>query len=139
MTSHQGSPIHHMTVTRYYRDGRPWDATRVERPSWVEVELAIRRMDNYCFPIVQLNLTAYDDDEAIFNVIGGAGRWALFHMMGDWQYADAEGSNSDARLWDSDQGYFCKEKNVVTDVEKVLRITRAFYRTGRYEGLDHIM
>ncbi len=38
-------------------------------------------MDNYCFPIVYLNTTHYDDDESIFNIIGGDGRWTLFHMM----------------------------------------------------------
>ena len=36
---------------------------------------------------------------------------------------------------DSDQGYFCKGKNVLTDVEKVLRITKVFYETGSYEAL----
>ena len=42
------------------------------------------------------------------------------------------------RLWDSDQGYFCKEKNVLTDVEKVLRIAKAFYDSGSYAGLGAV-
>lgn len=59
-----------------------------------------------------------------------------FHMMGDWQYEEPEGSDREVRLWDSDQGYFCREKNVLTDIEKVLRITRAFFETGTYAELD---
>jgi hypothetical protein len=127
-----------MTVIRYYRDRRPWDSEDVCSPSWPEVDAAIRRMDNYCFPIVQLNCTEYEDDDAIFNVIGGDGRWALSHMMGEWQYEDPSGGEGEVRLWDSDQGYFCKERNILTDVEKVLRIIKAFYDTGSYDHLDDV-
>src|ERR1041385_6837270 len=127
------SPIDHMTVIRYHRDGRPWESDRVVAPKWTDIETAIRRMDNYCFPIVMLNPERDDlEDECpdIFNIVGGAGRWALFRIMGDWQYEDPTGSDEEARLWESDQGYFCKEKNIVSDVEKVLRITRAYYESG---------
>ena len=74
----------------------------------------------------------------MFNVCGGAGRWALFHIMGDWQYVDPNKGDGEVRLWESDQGYFCQEKNILTDVEKVLRVTKAFYDTGSYEGLDEV-
>jgi hypothetical protein len=30
------------------------------------------------------------------------------------------------------------ERNILTDVERVLRITRAFYETGSYEDLDAV-
>ena len=127
-----------MTTIRYYRDGRQWDSERVTSPSWADVERAVRRMDNYCFPIVQLNTTESDESEAIFHICGGDGRWALFHSMGDWQYEEAGGSEDEVRLWDSDQGYYCHEKNVLRDIEKVLRITRAFYETGSYDTLDSV-
>lgn len=132
------SPIHHMTVIRYYRDGRPWDSQQIDSPPWADVEAAVRRMDNFCFPWVMLNTTDDDEDEDVFNVMGGSGRWALFQIMGDWQYEDPAGGEAEVRLWDSDQGYFCKEKNVLTDVEKVLRITRAYYDTGSYDALDAV-
>ena len=132
------SSILRMTVIRYYRDRRPWVAGEIDSPSWSDVEEAIRRMDNYCFPIVQLNTTDNDEDENIFNVVGGDGRWALFHMMGDWQYAEPGGSEKEVRLWESDQGYYCREKNVLTDVEKVLRIVRKFYEAGSYDDLDSV-
>lgn len=132
------SPIHHMTVIRCYRDGRHWDTEQVTSPSWPDVERAIRRMDNYCFPIVQLNTTDDEEDERIFNVCGGDGRWALFHMMGDWQYEDAAGGEDEVRLWDSDQSYYCRQKNVLIDVGKVLRITKAFFETGSYDTLNSV-
>ena len=133
------SAIRSMLVVRYYRDGRHWDTERVEAPEWAAVEAAIRRMDDYCFPIVHLNTTDDDWGETVFNVIGGDGRWALFHMMGEWQYADPDSDDDEeVRLWASDQGYFCKARNVLTDVEKVLRIVRVYYDTGSYAGLDAV-
>lgn len=125
-----------MSIVRYYRDGRPWDSEDILSPEWPQVEAAIRRMDNYCYPIVELNRTEYEDDEDIFNIIGGNGRWVLFHMMDDWQYEDPNGSDKEVRLWDSDQGYFCKERNVITDIEKVLRITKEFFDSGSYKNLN---
>jgi hypothetical protein len=126
-----------MLVVRYYRDGRHWDSERIERPEWAAVEEAVRRMDDYCFPIVHLNTTDVDWGEAVFNIIGGDGRWALFHMMGEWQYCDPSSDDvEEVRLWSSDQGYYCEARNILTDVEKVLRIARAYYDSGSYAGLD---
>src|SRR5437762_3319891 len=112
------SPIRCMLIVRYYRDGRHWDTERINAPAWPEVEAAIRRMDDYCFPIVQLNPTDEDWGEDVLNVIGGAGRWALFETMEKWQYEDPQGSDEPISLWKSDQGYSCKAKNILTDVEK---------------------
>src|SRR5690242_6720796 len=123
------SPIHHISIVRYYRDGRHWDLEQIDSPSWTDVESAVRRMDNYCFPIVQLNTTDNEEDENIFNVVGGDGRWALFHMMGAWHYAEPGGSEEETRLWESDQGYYCLEKNILRDVEKVLRIVKTYVFT----------
>ena len=66
------SPIHHMTVIRYYRDRPDWDAQQIDSPSWSDVEPAIRRMDNYCFPAVQLKTTK-TKISSIFLVAMGAG------------------------------------------------------------------
>ena len=130
--------IHQMTVIRYYRDGRHWDTECITTPAWSDVEAAIRRMDNYCFPIVQLNTTKNEEAQDIFNICGGAGRWALFHLMGDWQYEQPGGGEGEVQLWESDQGYFCREKNILTDIDRVLRITRAFYDTGSYGSLNTV-
>lgn len=128
--------IHHITVVRYYRDGRDWDREKITAPTWSDVESAIRRMDNYCYPIVELSTTDKEEDENIFVICGGGGRWALFQIMGAWQYEKPGGSDKEVRLWDSDQGYYCREKNILTDVSEVLRIVKSFYETGSYEDLD---
>ena len=88
--------IHHMTVIRYYRDERPWDADVIRLPPWPSVEAAIRRMDNYCFPIVQLNAVEDDESEDVFFIFGGDGRWALAQRMGDWQYERQSGKPSES-------------------------------------------
>jgi hypothetical protein len=95
-------------------------------------------MDDHFYPIVQLNCGDTDDNETIFNVIGGDGRFALFHMMGEWEYTDPAGSDDEVRLWTSDQGYFCAQRNILTDVDQMLRIVRRYYETGSYAGLDAI-
>lgn len=135
------SPIRSMAVMKYYRDARPWDADLVPLPQWPQVEEAISRMDNYCFPIVLLSRLDFEsgadvfEDEEAFNIVGGSGRYALFHMTGDWQYEDPNGGAGEVRLWESDQGYSCQERNVLTDLQEVLRIVHRYYETGSYSGL----
>jgi len=132
------SPIHHMDITRYSTDGLHWDSERVTSPLWSDVEAAVRRMDNYCLPNVYLNTVEDDENEDTFCVCGGAGRWALFRFMGGWQYEDPTGGEQEARLWESDQGYYCREMNILADIEKVLRIVKAFHETGSYVALDSV-
>ena len=116
-----------------------------DAPSWAEIETAIRRMDDRCHPIVTLScvvsgaLTDAFEDEESFNVVGGDGRWALFETMGAfWRFEDPDGSTEEDRLWESDQGYFCERRNIVTDIRAVLAMARAYYETGSYEGLTKI-
>ena len=138
------SPVKLLTVVQYYKDHKPWVAHPVKNPLWSAVDEAIRRMDNFCFPIILLSCAQYEDaegafeDEDAFNVIGGAGRFALFQMTGPWRYDDSSGRMGEVRLWDSDQGYFCQEGNILVDIEKVLRIAKRFYETGSYDGLSDV-
>jgi hypothetical protein len=83
-----------------------------------------------------LHRTGFDDDDDVFNIVGGSGRYAMFHMMGEWQYEDEACGDGTVHLWESDQGYECAERNVATDVESVLRLARRFYETGDYAQLD---
>ncbi|MEM6782924.1 MAG: hypothetical protein AAF624_04215 [Bacteroidota bacterium] len=92
-------------------------------------------MDDNLYPIVQLGTTESEDDESVFNVVGGAGRWALFRLDGSWKYVNPEGRKEEVRLWQSDQGYFCPDREVLYDISAVLKIVRRFYRTGTYEDL----
>ena len=129
-----------MCIVRYYRERPGWDAEVVANPAWAQVEAAIRRMDDYCYPIVLLNRSpcassdeAFEDEDA-FNIVGGAGRFALFEMLGRWKYRNLTGSTAKTRLWESDQGYFCEEREVLTDLDEVLRIVRCYF-DGGYDAL----
>lgn len=119
-----------MTIVEYFQDKDGWTTHNKTNPSWGEIENAVRKMDNNLFPIVQMsclelsdNETCFDDEDS-FNIIGGDGRIALFHQCGDWQYENNDGGDDEVRLWESDQGYFCKEKNVITDIQYALKIIR---------------
>ncbi len=132
------SAIHNMTIIRYYRDGRPWDKVTIENPSFSDVENAILQMDNYCFPIVELRTfeSEENEDEETFTIMGGDGRFTLFELFGKWHYVNPNGSNEEVWLWASDQGYKCEEKNIIYEIEKVMKIVKIFYETGSYENLD---
>ncbi|MEL7362284.1 MAG: hypothetical protein AAFN13_09445 [Bacteroidota bacterium] len=125
-------PIRLLRAIRYYRGRRPSTVEEAENPSWPEIETAIRRMDDHLYPIVQLGTTEFDDDDSTFNVVGGAGRWALFRLDGSWKYSDPRGGNKEVRLWQSDQGYFCQEREVIRDIKDVLLIVQRFYETATY-------
>lgn len=131
-------PIRYMNVIQYFRDQRPWTCKTVTNPSWQQVEKAVSKMDNYCFPIVQIGCGLADDDDDSFNIVGGDGRFAIFHFMGDWQFEDDSGDNTEVRLWESDQGYYCQESNVIKDLDLALRVTKQYFETGSYENLDRV-
>ena len=136
------SEIKSMAILRYYQDVHPWDVKLVKNPTWEEVEAAIRQMDDYYFPNVLLSRLEFDDgedvfsDEDAFHILGAANKCTL--AMGGWQYEDPDGSTSEVRLWESDQGYYCQERNVIRDIDKTLRIVKEIYETGSYKDSDAV-
>lgn len=133
-----------MAIVKYLRDGSTSETEIVSSPSWPQVAQAISVMDDYWSPIVLLSTLdieagadVFEDDDA-FNVIGGNGRYALFHMTGEWQYSNPEGSDEEVQLWASGQGYFCSQRNVLTDLSQVLRVVQQYFETGTYADLDEV-
>ena len=129
------SPVQLLTIVQYYRERPGWDAHHTRRPAWSAVERSITQMDNFCFPIVLVSVDpaiddGFDDDDAL-NIIGGDGRFSLFQATGDWRYENPTGSREPVRLWDSDQGHFCEQRNIA-DLELALHIARRFYDTGSF-------
>jgi myo-inositol catabolism protein IolC len=136
------SPVRSMAIVKYDRRGRRSETEIIPQPDWSTVERAVAEMDDYCRPVVALSLRpvegseeVFEDDDA-FNVVGGCGRYALSTMNGDWQYSDPNGKDEEVKLWSSDLGYYCQQRNVLTDLSKALRIVRRFYETGSYADLD---
>ena len=127
-------PIHHMSVIRYYRDRSGWDEEQIIDPEFGQIETAIRRMDNLCFPVVDLNPSEYEDDTGILHIVGGDGRFAVASL--GWRFEDPLGANAEVALWESDQGYFTKQKNVLTDIHDVLALARVFAQTSSHAALQ---
>ena len=129
---------HHLTIV-HYPPRQHWHCIEVRSPSWEEVSAAIRRMDDVEYPIVQLSWKDVDtcfDDEASFNIVGGAASgFALFEYDAGWEFEDLDGADEDVRLWQSDQGYFCKRRNIIVDIDAVLKLTRIYFETGSYDEI----
>jgi len=100
----------------------------VVRPSWEQVQAAIRRMENFCYPILTI-ATDPEQQHALF-IVGGPRRFAVADLTGTWQYERPDGGKDEVRLWASDQGYYCRERNLIHSRRKVLDLARAFFETG---------
>jgi hypothetical protein len=128
----------HLTIV-HYPPRQPWRCVEVRSPKWEEVSAAIRKMDDDEYPIVQLswkNVDSCFSDEESFNVIGGgASGFALFEMIPGWKFDNPDGSDEDVRLWQSDQGYFCKRRNIIVDIDEILKLTRVYFETGSYDAV----
>jgi hypothetical protein len=133
-------PARHLTIVRY-PPGEGWRCAEIRQPSWLAISAAIRAMDDDEFPWIQLSwkkaVASCGEDEQSLNIMGGADAgFAVFEFMGRWQFEDPLGSNEDVRLWQSDQGYYCKRKNIIADVGDVLMLAQVYFETGSYEALE---
>lgn len=129
-------PARHLTIV-HYPPRHPWNCLEVRSPDWETVSAAIRQMDDIAYPVVQLSwedVASCFDDEESFNVVGGAGSgFALFEFIPGWSFETPAGGDDEVRLWQSDQGYFCKRKNLIADVDDVLKLARVYFDTGSYD------
>lgn len=131
----------HLTIV-HYPPHQQWRCVEVRVPAWEVVSSAIQRMDDNECPIVLLSwkdvASGFDDEES-FNLIGGGSSgFALFEQVPGWMFEDPLGGDEDVRLWQSDQGYFCKRKNVLADVNIVLKLARVYFDTGSYEEVRSV-
>jgi hypothetical protein len=132
---------HHLTIV-HYPPREPWRCLEAQSPNWKQVSDAIQAMDDRAYPIVQLswaNVESCFEDESSFNIIGGvASGFALFEYNPGWTFEDPEGSDEDVRLWQSDQGYYCKRKNIITEIDAVLKLAHVYFETGSYDEIRKV-
>ena len=130
---------HHLTIV-HYPQRQHWYSVEVRLPDWEAVSAAVQRMDDDEYPIVQLSYKDVEScfsDDSSFNIVGGAiAGFAMFEMIAGWQYEDPRGGDEDVRLWKRDQGYFCQRKNILADLDGVLRIAKVYFDTGSYEAVQ---
>jgi hypothetical protein len=135
-----GAIVERMNCMRYDRSPSGQPVRRapdvVERPSWPDVQAAIRRMENFCFPIITLSFDTSEQDGLI--VVGGPRRYSATRVDGSWIYERPGGGDQEVRLWDSDQGFYCRERNILRTRRKTLEIAKAFYETGDFEQVAEV-
>jgi hypothetical protein len=135
-----GAIVERMNCMRYDRSASGLPVRRapdiVERPTWLAVRAAIRRMENFRFPIVTLATDVSEQDGLI--VVGGPQRYSATRVDGSWTYERADGDNQEVRLWASDQGFYCRERNIIRTRRKTLEIVKAFYDTGDFRRVEEI-
>jgi len=120
----------------HYPPGQHWTKAEILSPSWHDVAAAIQRMDDNEYPIVELGWEEFEDDETIFNIVGGVeAGFALFELVPGWQFEIPHGSEDRVRLWQSDQGYFCQRKNIA-DLDTALRLAKVYFETGSYAAVQ---
>lgn len=129
----------HLTIVRY-PPGEHWQLIEIRQPLWSDISAAVTKMDDDEYPSIQLswkNVSSSGEDEESLCIFGGSAVGiAVFEFMGRWQFEDSRGSNEEVRLWQSDQGYYCKRKNIIADVGDVLMLAKVYFATGSYEALE---
>ena len=119
----------------YDETGWKWHQEVTREPAWDHVEASVRRLDQFCYPSVELHLTDDPDDPTqTLTVMGGQGVYWVGLTAGDYDQLrlfDPNRSSREVDLWTSDQGFGDYEFHTTTDVEFVLRIARHFSETAQ--------
>ena len=111
-------------------EGVPLVGELVDAPSWEQVECGIRGLDGHTHPRVRL-WAGQPGEPPGLEIIGGGGKYALREVGDGWVYYDPNGADEDVWVQTSGAGHRCAGYYVCTDVERVLRIARRFFESGR--------
>jgi hypothetical protein len=125
-----------MEVIVYTDKGANWHKDKTIDPTWSEIEIAIRRMDKYYFPIVSLFCDEDPPYPADFDLMGGKGEWTMYAEFHTRTYFNPSGNTDPDELvwiWQSDQGGHALDAHVCRSIEIVLATTRHFFNTGKLD------
>jgi WD40 repeat protein len=119
----------------HYVDGRLSPSRDITDPRWLDIETAIRRLDQFKFPYVWLLLhgKTLEDciDDGHLNVIGGNGIYSIdgaTSKEGRHRLFDSNHSRTrQVDVWLSDQGFTTQEAFVCFELSTVLRVAKHFY------------
>jgi Lon protease-like protein len=112
-----------------------WSAHEVPNPTWDQIELALRRLDQFEYPYVWLLLGSGGDwglmeKEGYLNILGGNG---IFCVDGATPFdgrrrlsVSQHSRETTVDVWLSDQGFSTEERFVCKDIETVIRVARHF-------------
>ena len=117
----------------YPPGGSRWLAETTRRPSWQDIEVAIRRLDRHQFPFIYLFQDSEAEDDAVpdFTVMGGNNVYTFGPE--DTLFYEETLSGTEVQVWTSDQGASFPDWQVCHDLIVVLRATRQFAETGQLD------
>jgi hypothetical protein len=123
-----------LRITIYSPDGSTWRTEEKVHPHWRDIEAAIRRLDQYCYPFIWLYRADHleENDPYDFDVIGGNDLYALDGIAKgkSFTYVRPDGGAELIRVWRSDQGFETAARYVCQDIDTVLQATKYFCDYG---------
>jgi hypothetical protein len=123
-----------LNVTVYNQSGSAWWTELTSNPEWPEIEVAILRLDQYCYPFVWLHRDGIVEEDSLpdFTIIGGNGAYVMDGRIGTstFQYIQADASDEIVRVWQSDQGFEIEKKYICFDISRVLYAANYFCEHG---------
>jgi hypothetical protein len=126
-----------LNVTIYNQHGSAWWTELTPDPQWADIEAAITRLDQYCYPFVWLHRsdTVEEDSAYDFDIIGGNGLYAMDGVVDakGFTYIEPDGGDDIISVWRSDQGFETEAKYVCRDLTIVLRAVKYFCEHGTPE------
>ena len=119
----------------HYTGQYDWSAHDLSDPTWDQIEIALRRLDQFSYPYVWLLLGQAEDwgrmeEEGYLNIIGGNGTYCVdgaTPLDGRRRLSMSHHSREKrVNVWLSDQGFSSEERFVCKDIETVIRVARHF-------------
>ena len=119
----------------HYSGQYDWSAHDLSNPTWDQIEIALRRLDQFAYPYVWLLVGEAEDwgrmeQEGYLNIIGGNGTYCVDGATPlDGRRRLSMSPHSRGRrvnVWLSDQGFSSEERFVCKDIETIIRLARHF-------------
>jgi hypothetical protein len=129
--------VDELEIIVYPKRGR-WRSEITKRPTWKQIEAAIRALDRHGHPFLKLFLSApkVETELRSLQFIGGDGEYGI--MTFDSKYRQLQWYCDPSRpdgpdlvpIWTSDQGADFVERYLCNKLSTILRVAKHFAKTG---------
>lgn len=122
-----------LKVREYAEDGEDYRTHSYPLPTWEQIESALRSLNHYRLPFMEIGLEDNDSQDGWYRVYGGPNGYAITattREAGRVKYDDPTLTECQADVWWSGDGYYPAEWHVCYDIELVVQVTRTFAETG---------
>jgi hypothetical protein len=122
-----------LAVTEYPPDPShdPYETHSFPNPTWAQINSAIRALNHYCLPFINIGLDEMCEGDNCLSVMGGPNGYCIFE--GDKLYFDPNHTGGEVDVWTSDQGFYPEERNVTYDIDLVLKLARYYAEHGELD------